>query len=180
MKIRYLTLTTSLLFLALSCSYQKKKETIYPVNADSLLINVHQFEGELIETEATVAHVCGVEFKKMKLRTDSGAIIKLIPADSTDTFDKSLVKKRIKLQGRVHEMRLTRAEIEKTKNEKKLLCHVDHRPCKDEEWIQRQEKLGHANTILEREYKKLIKRMEQTGKDYISVVIIKSNEIEIP
>jgi len=172
----YLILST---LIYTSCNLTPKQQETTPIEADSLVLHINQFEGTLIETEATVAHVCGVNFQKMKLKTENGEIIKVIPSDSTETFDKSLTKKRVIIRGIARETKLTRAEIEKTKRESKLLCHVDHKPCKDAEWIQRQEKLGHANTILEREYKKLIAKMQQTGLDYISIVIIQADQIEI-
>lgn len=172
----FLLLTT---LIYTSCYMTPKQQVVTPVKADSLIVNIHQFDSKLVETQGTVAHVCGVDFQKIKLKTENGEIIKVVPSDSTETFDKSLTKKRVIIRGIARETKLTRAEIEKTKQESKLLCHVDHKPCKDAEWIQRQEKLGHANTILEREYKKLIAKMQQTGLDHISIVIIQADQIEV-
>lgn len=172
-----LLLLTTLIYT--SCNLTQKQQVVTPIQADSLVLNIHQFDRKLVETQGTVAHVCGVDFQKMKLKTENGEIIKVVPSDSTETYDKSLTKKRVIIRGIARETKLTRAEIEKTKQESKLLCHVDHKPCKDSEWIQRQEKLGHANTILEREYKKLISKMKQTGLDYISIVSIQADQIEV-
>ncbi|MBI9062777.1 MAG: hypothetical protein JEZ14_12395 [Marinilabiliaceae bacterium] len=178
MRLLPLFLLLSTLFYT-SCNQTQNQQVVTPIQADSLILNIHQFDGKSIETQGTVAHVCGVNLQKMKLKTENGEIIKVIPSDSTETFDKSLTKKRVIIRGIARETKLTRAEIEKTKQASKLLCHVDHTPCKDAEWIQRQEKLGHANTILEREYKKLMVKMKQTGLDYISIVIIQADQIEV-
>ena len=129
--------------------------------------------------EGIVIHVCGVDGKKMKLSTENGSIIKILPKDSLTSFDKSFFKKKVKVQGLVNELRIGKSYIDRLEKDKVLLCHIDHTPCKDSVWVRELKESGSANALSKKDTDKLMQIMEQTGKEYISVIIIVAEKVEI-
>jgi hypothetical protein len=162
-----------------SCTRIKNDQEIPKIVADSLIANIDKYCETRVEIEGVIIHVCGVNGRKMKLRTESGAIIKIVPHDSLGRFDKSFHKKKVKIQGLVKESRIERAQIDKLEKEKILLCHIDNAPCKDSAWVDRQKSAGNADSLSSQDILKLKQKMEQTHKNYVSVITIVADKYEI-
>jgi hypothetical protein len=154
-------------------------QAIARISADSLIANVDAYRDRKVEVEGLIIHVCGVDGRKMKLQTDHGAILKIVPADSLAAFDESFYKKRVRVRGIAGESRVDSASIERMEKDKTLLCHIDHTPCKDSAWVNRQEASGAADSLSKRDIDNLKKSMEQTGKSYVPVITIFAEEVEI-
>jgi hypothetical protein len=149
------------------------------VPADSLVAHIDRYRDTGVEVEGVIVHVCGVDGRKMKLMTENGAIIKIVPRDSSGGFDGSLYKKRVKVQGIARESRIEKSYIDRMENEKALLCHIDQTPCRDSAWVSAQREAGAADTLSKRDIAKLRSKMEETGKSYVSVVTIVAELVEI-
>jgi hypothetical protein len=170
----------SFLLVIHSCNTRNQNSLqALPVIADSLITNIGQFDNKYIATEGSVVHICGVDGRKMKLKTDIGRMIKIVPADSGGFFNKDLLQKRVRIYGIVKEFRLDTSTINKMENEKSVLCHVDHLPCKDTAWVNKNIKAGLADSMSIRAVNKLRATMSQTNKNYISVITIFANKCEI-
>jgi hypothetical protein len=148
------------------------------VPADSLIVNIDNYVNTKVETEGFIAHICGVDRKKMKLITESGEVIVIIPQDTT-RFDYSLNRKRIKVYGLVKEERLNEHYIEEKEGEKILLCHVDRTPCKDVKWVNAKIEAGIADSLSKKDTDALRQKLELQGKGYISVVSIICEQYEV-
>jgi hypothetical protein len=175
-KIFIIVLTVQLL---ISCNSQSSNQRITKVNSDSLITHIDKYLDSDVEIEGTIVHICGVDGKKMKLKTDGGEIIKIIPQDSLKTFSKDLYNKRLKIHGIVKESRIENTLIDRIEQEKTLLCHIDNTPCKDAEWVNRQIEAGTADSLSDKTIKKLRAKMELTGKNYISIITILESDFEI-
>jgi hypothetical protein len=64
-------------------------QAIARISADSVIANIDAYRNRKIEVEGLIIHVCGVDGRRMKLQTDHGAILKIVPADSLAAFDES-------------------------------------------------------------------------------------------
>jgi len=178
--MKQLVLITAILYTFLvCCKITKPSKEVNKVDADSLVANIDKYRNTMVETEGVIIHICGVDGKKMKFKTESGAIIKIEPDDLHGSFDTSFYKKKVKVQGLVKEARFEKTYIDKMEIEKTLLCHIDYSPCKDSVWINYQVNTGYSDTISKRGIEKLRKKMEQTKKNYISVITIIANKVEI-
>ncbi|MFA8434352.1 MAG: hypothetical protein ACEPOZ_07525 [Marinifilaceae bacterium] len=178
MKYRFLSIAL-IVILSVGCKNTKTNRTYTKVAADSLVAKIEQYCNTPVQTEGLVVHICGVSGKKMKLQSKSGAIIKIVPADSLSRFDRTYNKKRVRVQGVVKEFRTEKKYVDRIEKGGPLLCHIDHTPCKDIEWVKEKEESGVAEKILKRDIAKLRKQMQQTGKDYVSVVTIFAEKVEI-
>jgi len=163
----------------ISCNNVKTNHEVVKLSADSLIANIDKYCNTKVETEGVITHICGVDGKKMKLKTESGEIIKIVPNDSIGSFDTSYYKKKIKVRGIVSESRIEISFIDKMEKEKALLCHIDHTPCKDTAWVNYQIKKGVADTISKQDIEKLKIKLKQIKKKYISVVTIVAEKVEI-
>ena len=148
------------------------------VPADSLIVNIDNYVNKKVETEGFIAHVCGVDKKKMKLMSESGKVVVIIPQD-TASFDYSLNRKRIKVYGLVKEERLNEQYIDQKEAEKVLLCHLDQTPCIDTEWVNAKIEAGVAGSLAKRDIDTLRQKLEQQGKGYVSVVSIVCEKYEV-
>jgi len=148
------------------------------ISADSLIVNIDNYVNTRVETEGLIAHVCGVDRKKMKLMTERGEVIVIIPQD-TASFDYSLNRKRIKVYGLVREERLYEHYIDEKEERKFLLCHVDRTPCKDIKWVNAKVEAGVADSLSKKDTDALRKKLEQKGKGYVSVVSIVCEKYEV-
>ena len=148
------------------------------VSADSLLVNIHKYVNTKVETEGFIAHVCGVDGMKMKLMSQSNEVVVVIPFD-TESFDSSLGGKRIRVYGVVQEERIDKSYIDAKAEEKTLLCHVDHAPCIDEKWVNAKIEAGIADSLSAQDIDTRRKKMEQQGRDYISIVSVVCEKYEI-
>ncbi len=123
MKLRILIITLSM-GLLVCCNSLPSNQEVTKLAADSLIINIDKYCKTKVEIEGVIVHICGVDRKKMKLKTERGAIIKIVPQDSLNSFDKSFFKKKIKVQGIVKESRIEKSYIDKMEKERTLLCHI--------------------------------------------------------
>jgi hypothetical protein len=152
-------------------------QTVF-VPADSLIVNIDNYVNTKVETEGYIVHVCGVDRKKMKLMSENGEVVVIIPQDTTN-FDYSLNRKRIKVYGLVKEERLSEQYIEEKEEGKVLLCHVDRTPCKDGKWVNAKVEAGVADSLSKKDTDALRQKMEQQGKGYVSVVSIICEKYEV-
>jgi hypothetical protein len=149
------------------------------VPADSLVAHINRYRDTGVEVEGLVVHICGVDGRKMKLMTAGGAIVKIVPRDSSGGFDESFYKKMVRVRGIAKESRIESSYVDKLESEKALLCHIDHTPCKDSTWVSGQIKAGRADTLSKRDIAKLRSTMARTGKSYVSVVTVVAERVEI-
>jgi len=148
------------------------------VSADSLIANIDKYVNRRVKTEGFIAHICGVDGKKMKLMSDSGEVIVILARDNIN-FDTSLYEKRIRVSGLVKEERLDKKYIDEQEKEKAILCHVDQRPCKDIQWVQAKVEAGVADSLSQKGIEKLRQKMAQQGRDYVSIVSIVCEQYEV-
>lgn len=161
------------------CNIQAQPQSYTKTSADSIVANIETFINTPVSIEGQIIHICGVDARKMKLKSAMGAIIEIVSADSLTRFAAALNKKMVTVQGTVQEVRIEKAYVEKVENEKTLLCHIDHTPCKDTAWVNDLKKSGAADGLSKKDTDQLRKTMEQTGKEYISVVVIVAEKVEI-
>ena len=178
MMTKKIQLSVIFVFL-LNISNTKVFAQINKVHADSLIKNISFYENKKVETEGLIIHICSVDGKKMKLKTESGAIIKIVPQDSSTSFNDSLYNKRVRIYGIVKEFRIEQPEMDKMEKDKNLLCHIDHTPCKDSAWVNGKKKAGIADSLSKKDIQELKTNMEQTHKNYISVITIFAEKYDI-
>lgn len=171
MKLK-VVITFLLAFTMLYCANKRDKYQITKVSADSLVDNIAQFIDQQVEIEGTIVHVCGVDGKKMKLKTDGGAIVKVVSLDSNARFGDTLYKQRIAVSGIVKESRIEKAYVDSLELAKSLLCHIDNKPCKDTAWAAKQVINGKADSLSAKNIERLRTRMAETGKNYVSVITL--------
>ena len=165
--------------LSLGCRDALTSPAFTKVSADSLVAHIDKYRDAGVEVEGLVVHICGVDGRKMKLMTENGAIIKIVPRDSSDSFDKSFYKKTVRVRGIAKESRIESSYVDKMEREKALLCHIDNTPCRDSTWVSGQRESGAADSLSKRDIGRLRSRMEQTGRSYVSVVTIFAERVEI-
>ena len=149
------------------------------IAADSLLADINKYCNTNVTTEGYIVHICGVDNKKMKLKTASGEIIKVLWADSLKSFDRLFLKKNIKVTGLLTEQRIEKGQIDKMEHNNKLLCHIDKTPCTDTAWVNKHKLAGTADTLLNRDIRKLRSKLNESPKKYISIVSILAEKCEI-
>jgi len=172
------TITITLLF---SCAY-KKTDVNNPytvISADSLINNVDTFQDMLVTIDGTIIHVCGVDSRKMKLKTEMGQIIKIVPKTADASFDRSYLKHTVKVYGVVYQEKIEKEFINKVDSQQLILCHIDQKPCKDTAWVKQQIVEGKAPQISKDEADRLRKKLESLGKGYIPVVCIIADSVSI-
>ena len=174
-----LSITVLAAALSLGCSNALTSPAFAKVPADSLVANIDKYHDTKVEVEGLVVHICSVDGRKMKLMTESGAIIKIVPGDSSSSFDRSFYKKMVRVHGIARESRIERSYVDKMEREKALLCHIDNTPCKDSTWVSAQRRSGAADSLSKRDIERLRSKMERTGKSYVSVVTIVAERVEI-
>lgn len=146
-------------------------------SADDYVYYLEADVDKTITLEGKILHVCPIEHLKIKLRLDDGEIIRVFNADKSP-FDKEWNGKTVRVKGKLEKMDIPRETINKNYKEKKLLCHIDHTPCIDEKWIQNRWKDNSAEDMLERDNKKLQKKLRDTKRNYVQVFTIQSEHIE--
>ena len=167
----YATFFLMFAVLMVSCGNRTQSAQVAFVPADSLIVNIDDYVNTKVETEGFIAHVCPVDRKKMKLMSESGEVVVILPHDTT-SFDYSLNRKRIKVFGLVKEERLSEQYIDEQEKETTLLCHVDQKPCKDKKWVNAKVEAGVADSLSKKDNDKLRQKMKQQGKGYVSIVSI--------
>ena len=61
--------------------------TVIFVDSDSLVADIDMYAGRRVETCGTIIHVCGVDGKKMRLKTAGDLRIKIVPGEGMAAFD---------------------------------------------------------------------------------------------
>lgn len=178
--MRYVTVGLCLIIaFTVSCTKKNKDTSFTKVNADSLTVNIENYNHMPVEVEGLVVHICGVDGKKMKIKTAGGASIKVVYADSLQKFDTALYNKRVRVYGMVVETRLTKPFIDRMDRDKAIPCSIDSAPCIDSLWIKSKRQSGKADSISRAGIEKLRKRMEQAKKLYTSIVTIRAEKVDI-
>lgn len=155
-------------------------ESAIVVDSDSLVAGIEMYAGRRIETCGTIIHVCGVDGKKMKLRTAGDLKIKIVPGEDMSAFDADTYKdKYVKVRGLVRETRIDEKYIEGMEKERALLCHVDYTPCLSKGWRAEAEAAGTADSISAAGTARLREKVKKTGKGYFSLVTIVADSCEV-
>ena len=171
-----LFLTLLVIFCCFSASAQEKPLT---VSVDTLADKIENFIGKEVTIEGKIIHICPIGGLKMKLKSESGIIVKIEAGGSFKKFDTSYYNKEIRITGMVKEVKIDTAFIAKVEKNKTILCHIDNTYCKDKEWIDNKKSLGLADSISQKQTDKLRTIMAKTKKDYVSVPSIVAEKIEI-
>ena len=170
---------TLLAALLIGCNSSKSTDDIAKVETDSLIAHVDKYHNTSVEVEGTVVHICGVDGKKMKLKTAGGASIKVVYTDSLMRFDTAFYNKRVRVLGVLKETRLYKPYIDSMEKSKAAPCSIDSKPCIDSLWIKNKRESGAIDSISRVGIEKLRERMAQAGKDYISVITIVAEKVEV-
>ena len=103
---KHLLLIALLYIVLAACKHQSGNSVIQKVQADSLVHHVDVYKGTLVETKGVIRHICGVDKRKMKLQSEGGRYIKIVPADTATCFDRDLYKRKLLVRGIVREERI--------------------------------------------------------------------------
>lgn len=158
-----------------SCTENKAEK----VAIDSLVNNADQYANKAIEVEGMAVHYCGANNKKLKLKSENGAVLKVVPANLLVPFHNKFNHKKLRIVGRIETKKVEKAFVDQIECDKTLLCHIDHTPCTDEDWVKRKKEQGVADSLSAADVKKLRDEMERTGKNYVTVVTLFANDITI-
>jgi hypothetical protein len=141
---------------------------------------VHDLEPEVgkeVTLEGEIIHVCPVEGKKMKLQLAGGEIICVLPPTGDPFIKAQWDRKKVRISGLLKDARLPRKTILANYQDKKLLCHIDHSPCIDLQWINNRWEDGSAERLLNRDHEALRKKLYDTKRSYVQVFSIIANHI---
>ena len=144
-----------------------------------LVNEAEKYLNKTIRISGKILHICGVTGKKMKLQTSQGVIVKVLRRNSSTAFDKSYNGKDVIIQGVMSEKKITGEKIANMEKANRLLCHIDHTPCIDKAWVQKQIENGQAAELMKNDIGKLRERLENSGKNYVSQFTITANSIKI-
>ena len=178
MKIIYAIISLFLLF-AFTSNAQQTGELYTQLSIDDLIEKADQYKNKKVEIIGLIVHICGVDGKKMKLKSPSGSVVKIVPNKADECFDSALKKQVVSVQGMVEISRIEKTEIDKVEKEKTLLCHIDNTPCKDKEWVNNKIESGADVTIVKKDIVKLRKQMEISGTDYVTCICIRAEHVAL-
>jgi hypothetical protein len=167
-----------LAFLACLLSVEGYSQAVR-VSADSLTASISRYLGTKIEVEGVVAHMCGVDGKKMKLKSESGAEVEVIANDQLGSFDFGISKRRVRVCGVVREIRLDAAFADRMERNQALLCSIDRNPCKDSAWVARQTTNGTAAEQSRQAVANLRERIAASGRGYLSIAVVVADRVEV-
>lgn len=171
--------------VALACSLMlmllsnRSYAQVEKVPADSVAAHASRYVGKTVEVEGTVAHMCGVDGKKMKIKTVGGAELKVIPSATLYDFDFALNGKRVKVIGVVKETRLDSAFADRLERDQALLCSIDKAPCMDKGWVAKERASGTAAAMSKEGVAKLRAAIASSGRGYVSLVTIVAEKVEV-
>ena len=149
------------------------------LSIDQLVAQADSLEGKKVEVIGLVAHMCGVDGHKMKLKSPSGAILKIVPNNPKDSFDSKLKKQLVSVQGILEVKRIEKSYVDRMEKEGTLLCHIDHTPCKDKPWVNNKIETGADVEIVKKDIAKLRKIMEDSGKNYINSICVHATNVRL-
>lgn len=170
-------LTLVLLFIVSISSAQTI--TYEKVSADQLVKNSQLYENKYVETMGIIAHVCGVDGKKMKLKSPQGNVIKIIAGKGLTPFHKcDYNKKLLSVKGKVKLTYLTKEQIDELEKKQALLCSIDDKACIDKPWIERKKAQGKAKSLSQKQIKMLRQKLAQSESGKIVYVNIIADEVK--
>lgn len=149
------------------------------LDGDSLIARIDDYNQTKVQIEGTIVHICGVDGKKMKLKTNLGKVIGIISNSDSIIFNKSFYHQRVRVTGIAKETRLNKTYIDTQEKQKTLLCHIDNTPCKDSAWVNSKQQTGVADSLSQVDIARLKSKMKEDQKDYVSVVTIAVEQVEI-
>ena len=172
-----ISLISLFLLLAFASKGQQPVDLYTQISIDKLISKAAEFEGKKVQLIGLVDHMCGVDGKKMKLKSGSGAVIKVVPNKAEDCFDLNLKKQLVSVKGVVELIRIDKTDIDKMEKEGALLCHIDHSPCKDKAWVNNKIESGKDVEMLKRDIVKLRMQMKESGKNDVSFICIRAAQV---
>lgn len=178
MKIKYVLTILSLL-ITFSSKGQQATELYTQISIDELINKADQFENKKVEIIGLVDHMCGVDGKKIKLKSTSGSVLKVVPNTPGGSFDFNLKKQIVSVKGVVQLIRIEKSYVDKMEKEGTLLCHIDHSPCKDKAWVNNKIESGKDVEIVKQDIAKLRKQMKESGKEYVNYICIRADSVNI-
>ncbi len=158
---------------------QQSTEIYTKISIDKLISQATQFENNKVEIIGLVDHMCGVDGTKIKLKSTSGTVLKVVPNDPNGSFDSNLKKQLVSVRGIVELIRIEKTYVDKMENEGTLLCHIDHSVCKDKAWVNNKIESGKDVEIVKQDIAKLRKLMVESGKEYVSYICIRAVSVNI-
>jgi len=170
----------SLVFISFlfGCTSPNTHNGIKEVNADELVENIDAYIDSRLVTEGTIVHICSVDGKRMKLKTDRGVIIKIVPFDPTQSFDTLFYKKRVAIQGVVKESRISDTMIAEQEKSSVVYCSYDSDSCTNSSQVGPKANVSDISRS-ENELANPKQTLERAGKDYVSVVFIVAERVDI-
>lgn len=125
--MKFIFLLLLLLLLgAVSGKCQKSHEVYLQLSIDELVAKADSLENKQVEVIGLVAHICGVDGHKMKLKSPNGSIFKIVPYNPDESFDSALKNQLVCVRGVVEIRRIEKAYVDRMEKEGTLLCHIDH------------------------------------------------------
>lgn len=165
--------------ITITLFYNKAISQTVKLNADSLIVNIEKYIDKTVEVEGNVAHICGVDAMKMKIKSNSGADIKIIPNEKLGKIDFSINKKNVKVIGKVSEFRIDTNFVVKLEKDQALLCSIDKSACIDSIWVKKKWESGTAANSSKEATLKLRERIKNSPKGYVTLVTIIAEKIEV-
>ena len=150
-----------------------------PVPAKDIIEQIEKYVGKDVETEGKIVHVCGVNKKKMKLSVENGGSINIIPEDPNMEFDYNFNQKEVKIIGVVKEIRIPKERVLEMEKNLDIPCSIDKEPCIDDTYIENKRNNGTLAETSQKCISAMKVTMEQTQKDYISIVTIVAKSVEL-
>lgn len=178
--MKKIVLLIAVLFLFVSCSQNEKVEQEPILENQIEKISVIEFEEKAenlldkeVEIEGTVIHICKHSGKRVFIIDgDEQISVKIEAQENSPGFKMELMGSKIKVNGKIEETRLTKAEIDEQEHE--IMAEIDAQ--KQEEGDDcviegtKLENLEHVNEMKA--------EMERTGKPYVSFYYIRCNKFE--
>ena len=178
MKLKFALIIISLL-IACSSKGQESAEKYTEISIDELISQSDKYENKKVEIIGLVDHMCGVDGKKIKLKSTSGKVLKIVPNDNNKSFDSSFKKQIVSVRGIVDIKHLSKAYVDEMEKKGTLLCHIDHSACKDKAWVNNKIDTGKDVEIVKKDIAKLRNQMKVSGNEFVTYICIRADKIEV-
>ena len=151
---------------------------------------VSSYIGQRVSVNGRIVHVCPVAGKLLKFQLSDNAYLQVLPPIGTNFIvnkdslnNRSVIyahdtlfftkeewmQKEIVLQGTISEKRLSKQYIDSIYQVQILPCHINYEECIDEPWKKNMKLNKRDKAYVEKQHQILTEKMEQTGKNYISI-----------
>ncbi|MDR2906519.1 MAG: hypothetical protein LBU91_00820 [Bacteroidales bacterium] len=167
------------LTLAANIILKSSKPIAEHVDAKEVIEHVETYIGKTIETEGRIVHVCGVSKKKMRLYVENIGSINIITEKPNLTFDGNFNQKDIKVVGTVKEIRITSKQIDDMEQSIAIPCSIDRLACIDTAYVENKRRNGTLEKSSQQGIEQSRETMKETGKDYISIVTIVAESVDL-